>query len=117
MIEKVCPFHGIPTPEGRCMRKEFNEEQGIMEECLAVPKDTTTIYWCKKHNIPLFEKICSCCEQEGCDENQIEYIGTDIRPVFPEEQLLIGAILDPSKPLDLLDKSVWHNGRDRKSVV
>lgn len=110
MIEKVCPFHGIPTPEGRCMRKEFNEEQGIMEECLAVPKDTTTIYWCKKHNIPLFEKICSCCEQEGCNENQIEYIGTDIRPVFPEEQLLIGAILDSSKPLDLLDKSVWHNG-------
>ena len=57
MIEKVCPFHGIPTPEGRCMRKEFNEETGEMEECLAVPKDSTTIYWCKKHRIPIFDKL------------------------------------------------------------
>lgn len=91
MIEKVCPFHGIPTPEGKCMRKEFNEKTGTMEECLAVPKDSSTVYWCKKHKIPIFEKRCGCCEKEY-DENgaeidlrNIEYIGTDVRPVFPEE--------------------------------
>lgn len=116
MIEKVCPFHGIPTPEGKCMRKEFNEETGEMEECLAIPKDSTTIYWCKKHRIPIFEKKCACCERdyhnggELPDDSLVEYIGTDLRPVFPEEQLLLGIIINPGNPLDLIGKSVWHNG-------
>lgn len=110
MIEKVCPFHGIPTPEGRCMRKEYNEEKGKMEECLAVPKDSTTVYWCKKHNIPLFNKYCSCCNRDNEQSDNVEYIGSDIRPVFPEEKLLIGIILSPENPLSLIDKSVWNNG-------
>ena len=41
------------------------------------------IYWCKNCNIPLYNKICSCCNGKA------EYIGTDIRPVFPEERLLL----------------------------
>lgn len=116
MIEKVCPFHGIPTPEGRCMRKEFNEETGKMEECLAVPKDSSTIYWCKKHRIPIFGKRCACCERDyelngiRFDSDTFEYIGTDIRPVFPEEQLLVGITLDKTNPIALIDKSVWYNG-------
>lgn len=116
MIEKVCPFHGIPTPEGRCMRKEYNEETGEMEECLAIPKDSTTIYWCKKHKIPIFDKKCACCERDyrekGIEINPdlIEYIGTDLRPVFPEEQLLLGVILDEKNPLQFIGKSVWYNG-------
>lgn len=116
MIEKVCPFHGIPTPEGRCMRKEFNEETGEMEECLAVPKDSTTIYWCKKHRIPIFDKKCACCERDfklngiEIDSELIEYVGTDLRPVFPEEQLLIGVILNVDNPLQFVGKSVWYNG-------
>lgn len=116
MIEKVCPFHGIPTPEGRCMRKEFNEETGEMEECLAVPKDSTTIYWCKKYRIPIFDKKCACCERDfklnGIDiaSELIEYVGTDLRPVFPEEQLLIGIILNANNPLQFVGKSVWYNG-------
>ncbi len=112
MIEKVCPYHGIPTPEGKCMRKEFNEKTQKTEACLAVPKDTTTIYWCKNHNIPLFEKKCVCCEKENMDKSadSIMYIGTDIRPVFPEEQLLIGTVLDSKNPLKFMKQSVWHNG-------
>lgn len=116
MIEKVCPFHKTPTPEGRCMRKEFNEVTGELEECLAVPKDSTTIYWCKKHVIPIFDKKCTCCEHEEIEkgipieEELIEYIGTDLRPVFPEEQLLLGIILKKDNPLFFLDKSVWYNG-------
>lgn len=116
MIEKVCPFHGIPTPEGRCMRKEFNEKTGKMEECPAIPKDSSTIYWCKKHRIPIFEKKCGCCERDhelngtAIDSDLIEYIGTDVRPVFPEERLLVGIILDRTNPTALIDKSVWYNG-------
>lgn len=121
MIEKICPFHGIPIPEGKCKRKEFNEATGKMEECMAIPKDSTTFYWCTKHKIPLFDKRCSCCideeEQLAQDENKevnkiedAEYIGTDIRPAFPEEQLLLGVILEKKDPYYFLDKSVWHNG-------
>ena len=98
------------------MRKEFNEETGKMEECLAVPKDSSTIYWCKKHRIPIFDKRCACCERDyelngiRFDSDTFEYIGTDIRPVFPEEQLLVGITLDKTNPIALIDKSVWYNG-------
>lgn len=116
MIEKVCPFHGIPTPEGKCMRKEFNEKTGKMEECLAIPRDSSTIYWCRKHKVPIFEKTCGCCERDynlygiNVDPEAVVYIGTDIRPVFPEEQLLLGIILDEDNPTGLIGKSVWYNG-------
>lgn len=116
MIEKVCPFHGIPTPEGKCMRKEFNEKTGKMEECLAIPRYSSTIYWCRKHKVPIFEKTCGCCERDynlygiNVDPEAVVYIGTDIRPVFPEEQLLLGIILDEDNPTGLIGKSVWYNG-------
>lgn len=121
MIEKICPYHGIPTPEGKCKRKEKNEVTGKLEECMAIPKDSTTFYWCTKHMIPLFDKKCSCCQEEEnarAEELNVqadiiedaEYIGTDIRPVFPEEQLLLGVILEKKDPLYFLNKSVWHNG-------
>lgn len=121
MIEKICPYHGIPTPEGECKRLEKNEVTGKMEKCMAIPKDATTFYWCDKHMIPLFEKKCSCCQEEEnlrAEEMKVqpdivgdaEYIGTDIRPVFPEEQLLLGVITEKKNPLYYLSKSVWHNG-------
>ena len=116
MIEKICPYHGIPTPEGKCKRKELNETTGKLEECMAIPKDATTFYWCAKHMIPLFNKKCSCCQEEEnlrAEEAGVlpdvvedaEYIGTDIRPVFPEEQLLLGVITEKKNPLYFLNKS------------
>lgn len=58
------------------------------------------IYWCKHCNIPVFNKKCSICNNDG------NYIGTDIRPVFPEERLLIETILE--KPFQFADKSMWN---------
>lgn len=111
MIEKVCPFHNIPTPEGECMQLEYNEMTGKMEKCLAEPKDAVTIYWCDEHQIPLFNNYCELCEKEKKDQfAKIKYIGTDIRPVFPEEQILLGVITHPEDIEYFLDKSVWHNG-------
>jgi len=101
------------------MRKEYNEILGIMEKCLAVPKDSTTIYWCKKHKIPLFDNECKCCREEKGEnghvseensKNLIEYIGTDVRPVFPEEQLLLAIITDEDDPYKYTKQSVWYNG-------
>ncbi|MCR5144154.1 MAG: hypothetical protein K6B67_02455 [Lachnospiraceae bacterium] len=45
-----------------------------------------TIYWCEECNVPIFEKECPSCGKEG------EYIATDLRPVFPEERLLLSII-------------------------
>ncbi|MGL5436952.1 MAG: phosphoadenosine phosphosulfate reductase family protein [Lachnospiraceae bacterium] len=59
------------------------------------------LFWCSECNIPVFWEKCPCCKQEGF------YIGTDIRPVFPKEKLLIGIILNNKKPLSLQCSSVW----------
>lgn len=66
--------------------------------------DEDLIYWCKKCNIPIIKKqgedlTCPCCG------TPLKYLTTDIRPVFPEERLLIEILLN--KPLEFLEKSVW----------
>ena len=58
------------------------------------------IYWCSNCNIPNYDKVCSCCNSEG------KYVGTDIRPVFPEERLLLEVLL--GEPFKFADKSVWN---------
>ena len=62
--------------------------------------DKSEIYYCKNCNIPLFDDVCSICG------NRAEYIGTDIRPVFPQERLLIEAI--ENEPFKYVGKSVWN---------
>lgn len=57
------------------------------------------IYYCDKCNIPLYDEYCAVCG------NKAKYIGTDIRPVFPEERLLIEIILN--KPFEYVGKSIW----------
>jgi len=112
MIEKRCPYHSkIRIKKGicECQEQEFNEVLGKMERCLAEPKDTPILYFCNHHFIPLYDSVCKCCEDEGLEQDVIE-IGTDIRPVFPEEQLLLGVIMDKDKPFQYVGKSVWHNG-------
>lgn len=63
---------------------------------------SSSIYWCKECNVPLFEEACHCCGQQGTQ------IATDLRPVFPEERLLIEIIL--GEPLKYQDSSVWSSG-------
>ena len=58
------------------------------------------IYWCEKCNIPNYEKKCSICNSEG------KYIGTDIRPVFPEERLLIETL--KGELIKYAEKSMWN---------
>ena len=58
------------------------------------------IYWCEECNIPNYEKKCSCCNKEG------KYIGTDIRPVFPEERLLIETLLGDE--FKYSEQSIWN---------
>ena len=60
----------------------------------------SAIYWCSKCNVPLYESTCSRCGMEA------KKLTTDVRPVFPEERLLIEIIM--KKPFEFLEKSVWN---------
>lgn len=60
---------------------------------------TSEIYYCEKCNCPSFDKKCSICHSE-CKK-----IGSDLRPVFAKERLLIEVLLE--KPMEFAGKSVW----------
>lgn len=65
----------------------------------------TSIYWSKKFNTPSFDEYC-LNESEHC-----ELIGSDIRPVYAEERLLL-EILE-GKPMAYAGKSVWNTGGNK----
>ena len=64
--------------------------------------DKVEIYWCPKCGAPSFNDTCSSCHSK-CD-----YIGTDLRPVFPEERLLLELLV--GEPFKYAGKSVWNVG-------
>ena len=66
------------------------------------------IFWCNECNIPIYEETCSICNSKG------HYISTDIRPVFPEERLLLEVLLN--EPLKFMKDSVW-NGSGNRYIV
>ncbi len=103
MIEKICPKCKVPMLGDKC----------IKESCGCKTEMSSTIYWCEKCNIPIFEKNCPTCGSEG------KYIATDLRPVFPEENVLL-SIITKNKPDEYLTSSVWAaNGfyiKDGKKV-
>lgn len=93
MIEKLCPVHNVPVYGEKCS----------MPGCDARPIVSTTIYWCNECNVPSFEAECHCCH------SKCEYIATDMRPVFPEEKLLLAILWDYENPLELDEHSVWNS--------
>lgn len=58
------------------------------------------IYWCKECNVPMYNEECIECGSKG------KYIGTDIRPVFPEERLFLEVLI--GEPLKYINSSVWN---------
>jgi phosphoadenosine phosphosulfate reductase len=73
----------------------------INPECGYVTEMSSTLYWCGDCNIPIYEKVCSICGREG------SYVATDLRPVFPEENLLISILL-ADNPFEYQKDSVWY---------
>ena len=105
MRELICPVHKCRTPLGNCMEMEKNEKTGVVEKCKATPVMSTTIYWCNHCNTPIFSNVCPVCREEG------KYVATDIRPVFPEEKLLLAIVQGKEDPFYYNDKSVWCGTR------
>lgn len=90
MIEKICPKCNVP----------MNGEKCINPNCGCNTVVSSTIYWCEKCNIPIFEKGCPICGETGT------YISTDLRPVFPEENILLSILLHDN-PFSYEKESVW----------
>lgn len=78
------------------------------------------IHWCSHCRVPVLQEVSQAdkgiCPRCG---SKMKYMSTDIRPVFPEERLLLEILLG-RKPNEYKDKSVWAvNSRyyiDGKSV-
>lgn len=65
------------------------------------------IMWCNHCQTPIIrttndlgKTLCPICN------NKVHYLSTDLRPVFPEERLLLELLLD-KQPNEYIDKSVW----------
>lgn len=89
MLERICPNCEVPMPYEKCIKCGKNTET------------QSSIYWCKNCNIPIYDKVCPLCG------NKAEYITTDLRPVFPEEALLLALIKDKTADY-YIKKSIWY---------
>lgn len=96
------------------MIKYFCRHCGIevdRSECPVCGKRTVVeskIYWCDTCQVPTYEEECPICHSHG------KYLTSDVRPVFPEERLLLEIIL--KKPLAFLRSSVWNGAGNRYYV-
>jgi len=84
-----------------CKQCNINTENSICPVCgQRTEIKEATIYWCDHCNIPLYEDNCSICGEKA------HRIGSDMRPVFPEERLLLEIML--GSPFKYKNDSVWN---------
>ena len=62
---------------------------------------SSDLYWCNDCGIPLYDEICPICGKKA------RRITTDLRPVFPEERLLLEILI--GDPYKFKDNSVWNS--------
>ena len=60
------------------------------------------IYWCETCQLPSYTEKCTMCGKTG------KKLSSDLRPVFPEEKILLETILDSEDSVFLKDMSVWN---------
>ncbi len=92
----------------RCTKDNIITQTSVCPVCKERAElEKSDIYWCDTCNIPLYQKKCSC----GSKPRRMV---SDIRPVFPEERLLLEILL--KKPFAFFKDSVW-NGSGNKYYV
>lgn len=90
MIERICPKCNVPMDTPVC----------VNPKCKHATEMSSTIYYCDDCNVPVYEKVCPVCGKEA------RYISTDLRPVFPEENMLVSILLEDD-PFAFQKSSVW----------
>lgn len=114
MLTYYCKRCEIDCETSECsVCKEKEKKVSKIENRKVNPQNYRTetnskIYWCNNCNIPIYEDICSLCGEEG------KYITTDLRPVFPEERLLLEILT--GEPFRFKNSSVW-NGTGNRYIV
>ena len=96
MIKYFCKKCGIEVERSEC------------PVCGERTKAESKIYWCESCQIPIYDVECPICHSKG------KYLTSDVRPVFPEERLLLEIIL--KKPLAFVNSSVWNGTGNRYYV-
>lgn len=105
-----------------CERDQVEVKTSVCPHCgKRADASKSEIFWCRGCQIPTYHKTCSLCGKEG------SYIGSDIRPVFPEERILVEQILleQTGKEISMADQSVWNtagnyyiiNGKRKKLTI
>ena len=91
-----------------CKNCNRETEEKICEICGNVTEEdiSENIYWCKNCNSPVIKKE-NDMEKLKCPKcgGELKYLTTDLRPVFPEERLLIEILLN--KPMEYCKSNVW----------
>ncbi|MBU3093433.1 phosphoadenosine phosphosulfate reductase family protein [Clostridium sp. CF011] len=96
MIKYVCKSCNIDCETSEC------------PICHGRTNAESKIYWCNHCNVPIFDEKC-----DECGENA-EVLTTDLRPVFPEERLLLEILI--GEPLKYINSSVWNSTGNRYIV-
>ena len=93
-----------------CSKCQKSTPHDICEICgnTTEPIVPQEIFWCKSCKSPILRDTndthknkCPCCN------NKMKRLATDLRPVFPEERLLLEILL--AKPFEFANSSVWAN--------
>ncbi len=89
MLKYRCSLHNIDLETSAC------PECGNREHVI----NYSDLFWCDECNVPIYESKCPVCGEAG------RRIASDIRPVFPEERLLLEIIW--GEPFKYIDSSIW----------
>ena len=109
-----------------CTKCHMETESAVCPEChgdtVQIPENG--VHWCPACRVPILsvpemresstsEQVCPLCG------GPVEYLASDLRPVFPEERLLVELLLG-KEPNTYINSSVWAaNSRyyiDGKSI-
>lgn len=114
MIKYLCKRCNTESEDSECSICKDREINNSIEMATKPQEEKyrnefieSIIYWCDNCKTPLYNGICNKCGRTG------KKISADIRPVFPEERLLLEATLNLN--LDN-NKNIWNISGNRYIV-
>ena len=86
---------------------ETNEELCPVCGSMTIEDLPTEVYWCAHCEVPIIQ-VATQADKGFCPlcAKKMKYLSADLRPVFPEERLLLELLLD-EEPFAHIEKSVW----------